>query len=711
MQEATIQLRVKSILQRICNESDYITVTEIARGLGISSRTVLRELPAVQEWLAKKGCKLVKKAGVGIKVCGNQEDREAIIHLLGEEKEERIYTPKERQTIICSELLQNQEPVKLYTFAKTLNITEGTVSNDLDKVEEWLNQHKLALVRKQGLGVYITGEEDNIRKCMISLIYENINENYLFGLLEGNNIKQPVPVSHTELLARNRLLNLLNNNTIHQLEKLIRGLEENTGQKLADSAYVGLIVHLAIAIQRITQNEDIVMNRQFMEELKQSKEYPSAAKLALEMESLFAIKIPEDEIGYIAMHIKGTKNRVMSGGITHNTVEDEDLLRFANEIIRVAEAQTGKLLSQNEKLLSGLVNHLGPALSRLRMKLEIRNPLYDSIKAHYPKLLELAAKCVAGIEKQIDMKIPEAEIAYIAMHLGAAIEKNEIVSKHIYRTAIACATGIGTSRLLAAKIEKEFENIDIVEVTSALDIEEGWLREQGIELIISTVGIAKSPVPVVMVNPLLFEEDKRNILQLLEQLKETSALVPQFRKKTLNLKDKMQELNQYGQAVTEILDHFFVKENPQAGNIEALISEVSRDFPLTAANRERLESAFLEREAKGGTYIAEHGILLLHCRTEAVEHLYFGVIKLDKGFLASNLQGEQARAHVGIVIAAPQNCNSYLLETVSFVNETLIEKPDFIALLINGTPEDALDSLANVLDEFYKLKYNKYFLN
>ena len=28
MQEITIQLRVKKILQRICNENDYITVTE-----------------------------------------------------------------------------------------------------------------------------------------------------------------------------------------------------------------------------------------------------------------------------------------------------------------------------------------------------------------------------------------------------------------------------------------------------------------------------------------------------------------------------------------------------------------------------------------------------------------------------------------------------------------------------------------------------------
>jgi hypothetical protein len=42
MPEVTIQLRVKNILQRICSEADYITVTEVARDLDVSSRTCLR---------------------------------------------------------------------------------------------------------------------------------------------------------------------------------------------------------------------------------------------------------------------------------------------------------------------------------------------------------------------------------------------------------------------------------------------------------------------------------------------------------------------------------------------------------------------------------------------------------------------------------------------------------------------------------------------
>ncbi|MCX7710158.1 MAG: BglG family transcription antiterminator [Clostridia bacterium] len=706
--DTKINLRVKNILQKIFSENDYTTVTAIAKELGISNRTILRELPAVEKWLAKRGCKLEKKAGVGIRAIGSTDDRNKIISLLEEEKEEKIYTPKERQTIICSELLQNQEPVKLYTFTKTLNVTEGTISNDLDKLEEWLANQGLTLVRKPGLGIYIEGEEDSIRKCMINLIYENLNENYLLGLIRKNISKEQVPVSKTELIARSRLLNLVNNNTIHELENLVHRAEEQIGYNLADSAVVGLIVHLAIAIQRIKKNEDIVMDKQFMEDLKKSEEYAVAERLALEIEDIFGIKIPLDEIGYITMHIKGSKSREVAGKSSEKAIGNSELVELSKEIIRIAENETGKFLSQNEKLLTGLVNHLGPAISRLRMNLEIRNPLYKEIKAHYPDLLKLAGKCVSEVEKFIGMKIPETEVAYIAMHLGAAIEKSQVPPKRSYRAAIACATGIGTSRLLATRIEKEYNNIEVVDVTSMLHLEQDWLRSKGIEFIISTVGIGEAPVPVVIVNPLLFEEDKQKIQKLIKQLESAPPSSTSVRKKSLNLKDKMADLNNYSKAITEILDYFFVNEATHAEDVNGLIDELSRQIAQNEEAEEQLKVDLKAREAKGGTFISEFGILLLHCRTKAVDKLHFGAVKMNGSLRCLNSEMQMERAELGIVILAPEDSSKYLLETISYVNGMLVDNPDFIQLLKNGTEEEAFDELSAILEEFYKVKHNKY---
>lgn len=704
--DTRINLRVKNILKKIFSTSDYITVTAIAKELGISNRTILRELPAAEKWLLNTGCRLEKKSGVGIRAIGKPEDKNNLINLLDEEKEEKLYTPKERQTIICSELLQNQEPVKLYTFTRILDVAEATVSNDLDKLEEWLGKQEVTLVRKPGLGVYIEGEEDNIRKCMINLIYENINENHLLGLIRKNISKEQVPVSNTELIARSRLLNLVNGNTIHQLEKLVHQAEERIGYNLADSAVVGLIVHLAIAVQRIRKNEDIVIDKKFMEELKNSEEYTVAEKLAHEIEDIFDIKVPSDEIGYITMHIKGSKNIKTNEKGSGNLIGSNELVELSREIIRIAENETGKFLSQNEKLLTGLTNHLGPAINRLKMNLEIRNPLYTQIKTHYPDLMILAEKCIKVVEEYIDIKMPDTEIAYIAMHLGAAIEKSKVSPKRVFRAAIACATGIGTSRLLATRIEKEYDNIEVAGTVSMFNINNNWLKEKGIELIISTVVLDECSVPVVVVNPLLFQEDKARIDALLEEVRNTCPNQPTGKKKTLNFKEKMFELNCYNNAITEILDNFFYIGDTQAEDVSQLINDISRMACSSEEDREQLVKDMEEREEKGGTFIPEYGIKLLHCRTKAVSQIHFGIIKLNKDIKTKGNIKE--RAELAMVAVAPEGSSKYMLETISHVNGILVDQPEFIRILKDGSKEDIFDELCSILEEYYNEKNNKY---
>lgn len=708
--DTRINLRVKNILKKIFSTSDYITVTAIAKELGISNRTILRELPAAEKWLLNKGCRLEKKSGVGIRAIGMPEDKSNLINLLNEEKEERLYTPKERQTIICSELLQNQEPVKLYTFTRILDVAEATVSNDLDKLEEWLGKQDVTLVRKPGLGVYIEGEEDNIRKCMINLIYENINENHLLGLIRKNISKEQVPVSNTELIARSRLLNLVNGETIHQLEKLVHQAEDQIGYNLADSAVVGLIVHLAIAVQRIRKNEDIVIDKKFMEELRSSAEYSVAERLAHEIEDIFDIKVPSDEIGYITMHIKGSKNIKSNEKDSRNYIGNNELVELSREIIRIAENETGKFLSQNEKLLTGLTNHLGPAINRLKMNLEIRNPLYTQIKTHYPDLMLLAEKCIKAVEEYIDIKMPDTEIAYIAMHLGAAIEKSQVSQKRVFRAAIACATGIGTSRLLATRIEKEYNNIEVAGTVSMFNINNAWLKEKGIELIISTVGLDECSVPVVVVNPLLFQEDRTRINTLLEEVRNICPNQPAAgKKKAFNLKEKMFELNCYNNAITEILDNFFYIQDSQAEDVSQLINYTGLMICSNEENRKQLVKDMEDREEKGGTYIPEYGIKLLHCRTKAVTQIYFGIIKLNKAIKSTGNSFE--RAELAMVIVAPEGSNRYMLETISHINGILVDEPGFIRILKDGSKEDIFDELCSILEEYYNEKNNKYMKN
>jgi mannitol operon transcriptional antiterminator len=708
MKEVSLDLRVKKILNQMCLEDNYITISDIANALGVSSRTVLRELPSVEKWLASKGFNLDKKTGVGIRVMGTPSEKEELINILNGEKGEVNYSPEERQVIIISELFKGSGPAKLYNFTRILKVTEGTVSNDLDKVEEWLIRHHINLIRKPGLGVYIKAKEEDIRKAIVDLIFENIGEDRLLALVR-NNLPQAVSENgKAEVEIRSRLLNLMNVEVIRKLIALVRNLEKSIGYRLADNAYIGLIVHVALVVQRIRKNETIKINEKLMGDLKKGKEFSMARELCEEVAAMFSIDIPEEEISYIAMHIKGSRNYEENHVDSKKVIGNFELVKLSKEVIKIAESETGRFLGHNERLLVGLVNHLGPALSRLKMNMEIRNPLLDEIKAYYSHLYKLGEKCSIPLEKFIGCKMPESEIAYIAMHLGAAIENNEDSSKRIYRTAIACTSGIGTSRLLATRIEREYEDIEIADIISTLNLEEEWLREKGIDFIISTVNIAKAPVPVVTVNPLLFEEDKIRIDKQIKSLEGTVTVASLKRKGKRDLKERLIILNSYSEAIIQILDNFFLINDKKVSNIDDVINEASERIALDRDIREKLKEAIKEREEKGGTFITGHGILLLHSRTTAVDRLYFGAVRPHNEISVDNARSEREKLELAIVMIAPENCDKRFIETISFVSRMLLERPEFTRTLKSKTKEEAFQVLNNILEEFYKIKRSKY---
>jgi len=701
-----INLRIKNILQIICNESDYVTISKIAKRLDVSGRTVLREIPEVEKILKQNGTYLDKKTGVGIKVIGTMEEKQIVINLLSEEKNETIYSPLERKNIIISELLQNQEPVKLYNFTKTLKVTEATISNDLEKTDEWFRKHSLKLVRKQGLGVYVEGKEDYIRKAMVSLIYENTNENQLLGLIRKNLDNSIVAAQDIEVSSRNRLLNLIDNETIKKIEVLVETMEKEKNHKLVDSAFVGLIVHIALAIERVKKGDKITINQEFLKELKTSAEYIIASNLSINISKCFAVDIPEDEIGYITMYIKGSKNYKEKYKSGNKIIGSFELIKLSKEIIKIAEIETGRFLGNNEELLNGLVNHLGTAITRLKMKLDIRNPLLGEIKTNYSDLMKTSTKCATVVEKHIGIKMPEAEIAFIAMHLGAAIENSETLIKTIYKVAIACATGMGTSRLLATRIENEYDDIQIVDIISTIHIEESMLKEKEVDFIISTVNIDKCFKPVVRVNPLLFKEDKDKISKQIKDLKNTNITHLSKKAKNTNFKEKLISLNIYSEAIIQILDNFFLKEITEIDSVDALITEASKIIEQGFDTEEKLRLALKDREEKGNTVVTGHEMILLHCRTDVVKKLYFGAIKLSKSLECLNGEGKTENIKIGIIMLAPEDCSTAYIEAIGYVSKMLIERFDFLKALKAGDSDYAFYELNDILKEFYKQKVN-----
>ncbi|MFW5686755.1 MAG: BglG family transcription antiterminator [Halanaerobium sp.] len=692
-----ISSRTKKIIKILIENDDYIVADQIAEKLDVSSRTVLRSLKKVEKWLNGNDIVLEKKKGTGIRLDCSREDKIRIAEILEFEAVDKHFSPEERRMIILSELLRDQRPNKLYAFTRITNVSEATISHDLDEIEDWLQDYQLKLIRKPGLGVYLEGRERDIRKASINLLYQNFDLEAILLLLQ-NKYSEPEE-SLRKNLSKNRLLNLIGLDTINLLDQYIKKIEKKMSYQLADDSYAALMVHLAIALKRIKDGEQITINQEVLQNLKANKEFIIARELVSSIADAFKVEIPEAEVAYVTMHLMGSKGR---GGIYNDQIsmtEDYHLVNITRKMIEKAEIELGIYLEDDEELLIGLVRHLEPTINRIKLNLDIRNPLLEEIKDKYSSLFEVSKKCAAILAEKEEIEVPESEAAYIAMHLGSAVERKRKPQQK-YRAAVACTSGIGASRLLASRLSKEFENIEVTSLISTLDFDNQEIESLNLDLIISTVAIPESKIPVIVVNPLLNEKQQQEINDFL--------LSHQAKKRNKNekitLKEKLEMINNYNQGILEVLNNFQLINDYSYQNTEQLIKDAADLLTAEAAKKQKIKEDLSLREEKGSTVLKHNQIMLLHCQSRAINEIYFAVIRPETSFKIMAESGDKAEIKIVVLMAAPLKGNTQGREILSEISHLLIENQDFIEAVNRGSREEIYYGLAEHFDYFLQEK-------
>ena len=128
--------------------------------------------------------------------------------------------------------------------------------------------------------------------------------------------------------------------------------------------------------------------------MQDTREYRIAAKVIDRLRKVLDLEVPEAEIGYIAMHLKGAKLRERIGW----ELEEDNFLLAARtrRLIDYVSERTRVDLHRDSSLFRGLITHLQPAIYRIQKELHIDNPLLADIKRDYGDLFELIR---AGVKR------------------------------------------------------------------------------------------------------------------------------------------------------------------------------------------------------------------------------------------------------------------------------------------------------------------------
>ena len=709
MKRKKISPRQKEIILLLAQNASNkpITISEVAKELNISTRTVLRDMTKIESWLDENDFKFIKKPGVGIYLDETLDSKQFIIELLQEEKIEKSYTKEERKKFILSNLLTSSEPIKSYYFYKTLKISEGTLNNDFIEIEEWLDNFSIQLIRKPGTGIYVEGSEKDMRSAQVRLIYNSFEEQELIDIVKnvGNNIQKHNVI---EISSENRLLNLIDKSIIKKVENSLSETIKDINLKISDSAFIGLVVHISLAVQRLRNGETISMEQDVLNELKSIEQFKTATKIAQQIEEEFDIKVPIDEIGYITMHLRGSKLRLETKN--HNfSLDDVELMNIAKRLIELATDEFGFDFSTDKKLLNDLVNHMAPSLCRIKMGMDIRNPLLNQIKTEYKDIYDGVANIIYIIKEKLDIdNIPESEIAYLAMHFGSCMERNLIEEVEI-RAVACCPTGIGTSRFLMTQLQKKFLNLKMVDTVSAIKIDEKALKDEGIDLIISTVEMETS-IRSVIVSPLLNLEDVAKIRHVLRNLAKDKV----FKRDIRAFKEKQGNKNQNNQKeqlekdevmnfmimsgnIVEFFKSIEVHEDVDCDDLEELINYSSFIFANNSKSALQIQKDLKRRINISTPFVDGIDIALLHCMTEEVENIRYASIRLSNEIMID----KENKTKYALFMLIPKEAQTYQRELLSNISENLIENDEFVDCIKHGDKEDIKGKFKSIVLDFY----------
>jgi activator of the mannose operon (transcriptional antiterminator) len=494
--------RIIKITDLIINSKLPLTVDTIANILKISNKTVRNDLYKIEDFVKSARLVLCKKPGVGITIEGTEECKINLINSLKDSTSYiEPYSPEDRKNHILKTLFLNKSSITIKELADSLYVSRVTIQKHLEEVENWLDNFHLKLLRKTNYGIEVTGDEENWRNAIASLIAQSKGNEELRSLLcedyEGR-------IDYRSILKLKELINL----DYKSLEKIVTAAENKLKFKFSDEAFISLVMHIAISIKRLNAGKDIKLSEEILISLRNMEEYSVAYDMSKEIGDVFKVIMPEPEIGYILLHILGTKmfeNKNKGIELNIENVKGTELASImANEIIEIAQRVLSINFKNDNVLRNGLILHLRPTINRLKYGLTLRNPILKEIKENYPEIYGAAWMTSVVFEKYLGVKIQEEELGYICLHLGASVERN----KNPLKTIVVCASGIGTSQLIAIRLEKSFKQLEIVDVISTLELKQ--LNYDEIDIIISTIPIEVKK-PLLIISPLLKQNDIKKI--------------------------------------------------------------------------------------------------------------------------------------------------------------------------------------------------------
>lgn len=498
--------REKEIVRILLENQKPVKSSVLALQLNVSKRTITSSVQKLKSELPKYGSNIISRPSVGIWLeCETKKSRDYLVKIV---KNQNIDDEQYRKNAIAIDLLESDAFQSIETIAHHHYYSSSAIYRDLNDMEDFFVKYNLILIRKAKVGIKLVGSEKDKRIAKAELIKMDSNQLHRFDALDG-------------------LDHYFEKEKLEKILKVINSVQASHDVSMCNLSLKGLVIHIAITLNRITNNQVVELSPEDLSYLSQQKEWEIAEELVKELKRSFNVDMSESENGYVTIHLMGAnlfQQKLIASASDENVLRklDEELYVFLERALAELQNRVDLYVDFDDLFINTLFLHLKPMINRLQHNITLFNPFVSNIKQSHPLIFEIAVDFSNKLSMAYDVEFNDDEIGYIALHFGAAFERSASQTQQI-KAVLVCASGLGTSQFLKARIHNEFPRINVVAVIASMDIK-NMDPKIDYDVMISTVPVEKNDRKTVYISPMLLADDIKKIKRFELAAKQGSSL-------------------------------------------------------------------------------------------------------------------------------------------------------------------------------------------
>lgn len=682
-----VKKRYFEIINLVINSNDEITVKDISNLYNITERSIRYDIDELNVFFQEKNNKdIIEINNNRLKILYSENEIEDIVENIKEK--EYFLSENERVNILSYEIFLSKNEFILQYFTEKYNLSKTTVRYSLKELNKIISEYGLVIDMNNNRGYKIIGSEINIRKYIINILRE-----YIKNTKEKKIEYDPLKKIIQKFYKKSR---------IEESKNTINKILDYTGKTISDEAFETLQLFLFISVIRNKNGHEIeedVENEIF---LSKTMEFSKIREILEKVEN-----IKEKDIHYFVDFFLGSYSYNLEYSYFLNWILIESLI---DQFIKLLSDKLKVNLTEDKILRKELLNHIKPAIYRMKNKFKLTESILSEVKKQYMELFIKTKSSLKIISDFIDLSFDEDEAAFITVMIQRAIMRNNpsTLLKKDPNILIVCGLGYSSSRFLYENINNRFQ-VNIIDIIPFNQLENyNYLKKA--DIIISTLDFKLDGMDVITVNAVMNEKDilklknyglpeKKSKIKLSELLSiirkvsdETELKKQLMRNFGENIYDDMGEKSETGKSFVELLSEKSIKLNVAANNLDEVIEITGQTMIDSGLVKEEYTDELKNQIIQYGKYILvgdktilPHGQLLKNVRETG-----FSLITLKKGidFFGSEIK---------IVICLASRNKDEHLRAILELNRYL-KNPDFENELLNKENSEELTGYLKFLE-------------